>query len=179
MSAGSWQSALRALGGNKVGAAIGELHRTEDDLAAALVGLGDRHVTDHEVYYVARDIAAWSREHVVRLAEAGTDYGLELSAEPSRHARDDDTLVQRLTHKGAEAMGRHHEPMLALLAGLRHVHRMAAGVSLDWEVLAQTAQALHDQELLDLAEDCHPQTLRQLRWANAKVKELSAQAMIT
>ncbi|WP_198020149.1 molybdopterin-dependent oxidoreductase [Nocardioides sp. J54] len=62
---------------------------------------------------------------------------------------------------------------------LRHLHRTAAGVSLDWEVLAQTAQAMKDERLLAVAEDCHPQTLRQMRWANAKVKETAAQVMVT
>ncbi len=56
---------------------------------------------------------------------------------------------------------------------------MAAGVSLDWEILAQTAQAMKDSELLATAKRCHPQTLRQLRWANAKLKESSAQVMVT
>ena len=74
---------------------------------------------------------------------------------------------------------RFHEPTLLLLADLRHVHRMAAGVSLDWEVLAQTAQAMKDDELLATAQECHPQTLRQMRWANAKVKETAAQVMVT
>jgi hypothetical protein len=68
---------------------------------------------------------------------------------------------------------------MLLLADLRHVHRTAAGVSLDWEVLAQTAQAMQDTDLLAVAEDCHPQTLRQMRWANAKVKETAAQTMVT
>lgn len=56
---------------------------------------------------------------------------------------------------------------------------MAAGVSLDWEILAQTAQALSDRELLALSKRCHPQTLRQLRWANAKLKEIAAQTVVT
>ena len=84
-----------------------------------------------------------------------------------------------MKQKGSELTGRLHEPGLLLLADLRHVHRMAAGVSLDWEVLAQTAQAMRDHDLLALAEDCHPETLRQLRWANAKVKETAAQVMVT
>ena len=50
---------LRSLHGNKVGAAIEELHRSEDDLAGALLSLSDRQKADHEIYYVARDIASW------------------------------------------------------------------------------------------------------------------------
>jgi hypothetical protein len=59
------------------------------------------------------------------------------------------------------------------------VHRKAAGVSLDWEILAQTAQALQNADLLDLCQRCHPETLRQMKWANAKLKEVAAQAMVT
>jgi len=175
----SWQAGLRAVGGNKIGAAIGELHRAENSLAAALVALADEQRTDHEIHHVARDIAGWSREHVAGLARVGRDYGLDLDEQPSRRARDDDSLAQLAKRKTAEAVGRFHAPALLLLADLRHVHRVAAGVSLDWEVLAQSAQALKDEELLDLAQDCHPQTLRQLRWANAKVKEIAAQVMVT
>lgn len=166
---------LRSLHGNKVGAAIEELHRSENDLAGELLGLADQQKVDQEVFYVARDIARWSQEHVRRLAEVGRDYGLDLDPEPD----DESSLMARVKQKGAELTGRFHEPGLLLLAGLRHIHRSAAGVSLDWEVLAQTAQAMKDEELLSLAQSCHPQTLRQLRWANAKVKEASAQQLVT
>jgi hypothetical protein len=166
---------LRRLHGNKVGAAIEELHRSENDLAGALLNLSDQQKADHEVFYVARDIARWSQEHVRRLAEVGRDYALNLDPDPE----DEATLLARLKQKGAELTGRFHEPGLLLLADLRHIHRMAAGVSLDWEILAQTAQAMQDRELLGVAEGCHPETLRQLRWANAKVKEAAAQIMVT
>ncbi|WP_371053395.1 MULTISPECIES: hypothetical protein [Rhodococcus] len=74
-------------------------------------------------------------------------------------------------------LGRRHAPSVLLPRDLRTVHRMAAGVSLDWEILAQAAQALSDRELLALSERCHPQTLRQLRWANAKLEEIAAQTV--
>jgi hypothetical protein len=166
---------LRSLHGNKAGAAIRELHRSENDLASALLNLSDQQKADHEIYYVARDIARWSQEHVRRLSEVGRDYGLDLDPGPE----DETTLLARLKQKGAELTGRFHEPTLLLLADLRHIHRVAAGVSLDWEVLAQTAQAMKDAELLATAQTCHPETLRQMRWANAKVKETAAQIMVT
>jgi len=166
---------LRSLHGNKVGAAIEELHRSENDLAGALLNLSAQQKADHEVFYVARDIARWSQQHVRELARVGHDYGLDLSPEPEDGSR----ALARLKEKGAELLGRFHEPTLLLLADLRHIHRTAAGVSLDWEVLAQTAQAMKDTELLAVCQDCHPETLRQMRWANAKVKETAAQAMVT
>jgi hypothetical protein len=171
----TWATTLKGMKGNKVGMAIEELHRAENDLAGALLNLSDQQKVDHEVFYVARDIAQWSREHVRQLAGVGRDYGLDLDPEPE----DESSLMARIKQKGAEALGRFHEPSLLLLADLRHVHRTAAGVSLDWEVLAQTAQALQDTELLEVAQSCHPQTLRQMRWANAKLKETAAQVMVT
>ena len=131
---------LRSLHGNKVGAAIEELHRAENDLAGALLNLSDQQKVDHEIFYVARDIARWSQEHVHGLSGVGRDYGLDLDPRPE----DEATLLARFKQKSAELVGRFHEPTLLLLADLRHVHRMAAGVSLDCEVLAQTAQSMHD-----------------------------------
>lgn len=160
---------------NKLALAIAELHRSENDLAGELLRMSDRHKVDHEVFHVARDIAGWSRQHVRELAAVGTDYGLDLGADPVH----DPTMLAKVRQKGSELLGRHHKPALLLLRDLREVHRKAAGVSLDWEILAQTAQALGDRELLAAAKRCHPQTLRQLRWANAKLKEIAAQAMVT
>ena len=166
---------LHALYGNKVGLAIEELHRSENDLAEGLLRLADRHRVDHEIYHVARDIARWSQEHVRRLAGVGEDYGLTLDPEP----QDEASLAAKLRRKGSELTGRFQAPGLILLEDLRSIHKEAAGVSLDWEILAQTAQAMRNRQLLEVAESCHPETLRQMRWANAKVKETAAQIMVT
>jgi hypothetical protein len=160
---------------NKVGLAIAELHRAENDLAEELLQASDRHKADHDIFYLGRDLARWSQEHVQKLAEHGRNYGVHLDAE----AAGDPSLMATIRQKGAEVLGGHHDPALLLLKDLRDIHRMAAGVSLDWEVLAQTAQALKDQELLALSRQCHPQTLRQLRWANASLKTNAAQIMVT
>jgi hypothetical protein len=171
----TWVSALRSLQGNKVGLTIEELHRAENDLVVALLHLADQHKVEHDVFYVARDIAGWSRQHVRELARAGHRYGVTLDEDPD----DEPSLLGRVRQKGSELTGRLHEPGLLLLADLRHVHRMAAGTSVDWEVLAQAAQALKDTDLLAVAERCHPQTLRQMRWANAKIKETASQVIVT
>ena len=166
---------LRSLHGNKVGAAIEELHRAERGLAGALLNLSDQQRADHEVFHVARDLAGWSQEHIRGLAEVGRAYDLDLDPSPVEPS----ALLAGAKQKGSELMGRFHEPGLLLLADLRHVHREAAGVSLDWDVLGQTAKALKDADLQAVAERCHPQTVRQMKWAEAKVKEASAQIMVT
>src|SRR3954454_18169330 len=96
---------------NKSGASIEELHRSENNLAGALLNLSDEQKIDHEIFYVARDIARWSQEHVRRLAEGGKGYGLDLDPEPE----DESTLLARLKQKGVELFGRFHEPGLLLL----------------------------------------------------------------
>ena len=157
----------------KLDMAIRELHRSENELYTVLLSMSDRHKVDHEVFHVTRDMARWSEQHVAELAGAGEEFGLELDPE----ARNVSGLVESLQQKAAELMGRRSAPGLLLLADLRHLYREASGTSLDWELLAQGAQGAKNKELLDLAERCHPQTLRVSRWANAKLKESSPQVL--
>jgi hypothetical protein len=157
----------------KLDMAIEELHRSENELYTVLLSMSDRHKVDHEVFHVTRDMARWSEQHVAELAGPGEEFGLELDPE----ARNVSGLVESLQQKAAELMGRRSAPGLLLLADLRHLYREASGTSLDWELLAQGAQGAKNTELLDLAERCHPQTLRVSRWANAKLKESSPQVL--
>ena len=148
-----------------------ELHRAETGLARDLLALADRHGADSEITHVARDIATWSQIHVRRLAAAGADHGVRLDPEPRW------TQPRAPIRAVARGMRRRRSPGLLLLADLRHVHRVAAGVSLDWELLAQAAQGMKERSLLELAQDCHPQTLRQMRWANAQLKQSATQVI--
>jgi hypothetical protein len=159
----------------KLDLALRELHRSENSLAADLVKLADRHRADHEIYHVARDLARWSQQHVHELAEIGQRYGLNLKEDPE----EDAGLLATVRSKTSELVGRRPQPGLLLLADLRHLHRVAAGVSLDWELLGQGAQAAKDSELLALTTRCHPQSLRQMRWANAMLKVLSPQILVS
>ncbi|WP_330241901.1 hypothetical protein [Streptomyces sp. NBC_00525] len=157
----------------KLDLVLKEVHRGENALALRLARLSSTHATDHEVHHVARDLAAWSRQHVRELADAAADHGVELSAEP----KEESAAAAWLREKGGELVGRRPETGLLLLRDLRDTYLRAAAVSVDWELLAQTAQAARDQELLDLAGRCHPQTLRQERWANAMIKVVSPQVL--
>lgn len=158
----------------KIGLAIRELHRAENSLAADLLKMADRHKVDHGIYHVARDLAQWSQSHVHELTEVGRRYGVRMLRD---NPKDDSGVMADVREKASELLGERPEPALLLLADLRKVHRKAAGVSLDWELLGQGAQALKDSELLQLTQRCHPQTLRQMRWANAMLKEISPQVM--
>jgi hypothetical protein len=150
-----------------------ELHRAEAGLARDLLAIADRHRTDAEIFHVARDVARWSQIHVRRLAEIGPEHGARLDADPRWSRRPRRALLRGL----AVALRTRRSPGLLLMADLRHVHRVAAGVWLDWELLAQAAQGMKQRTLLELAQDCHPETLRQMRRANAQLKEGATQAI--
>ncbi|MDQ0766459.1 hypothetical protein [Streptomyces canus] len=135
------------------------LHHGERQLARDLLAVAERHAEEHEVHHVATDLADWSREHADRLAEHAAGEGLRL---------DDDTPEPR-SGEGPEG--------LLLLHDLRALHLAATENSLHWEMLAQAAQATRDARLLELASACHPQTLRQTRWTDTLIKQVSPQVL--
>jgi hypothetical protein len=106
------------------------------------------------------------------IAEAGKRYGVKVGTHPRTTS-----VTEPAQRWVSDRLGRRPETSLLLLVDLRRLHRLAAGVSIDWELIAQGAQAAKDDELLSLAQRCHPQVLRQMRWANAMLKELSPQAL--
>jgi hypothetical protein len=116
----------------KLGMAIEELHRSENELYTVLLSMSDRHKVDHEVFSVTRDMARWSEQHVAELAEAGREFDLALDG----RARHVSSLLETLRQKASELAGRHSAPGVMLLADLRHLYREASGTSLDWELLA-------------------------------------------
>jgi hypothetical protein len=157
----------------KLDLAIEELHRSENELYTVLLSMSDRHRVDHEVFHVTRDMARWSAQHVAELAAAGRELGLDLDPQAEHVAG----LLEALRQKASELTGRRSAPGMLLLADLRHLYREASGTSLDWELLAQGAQGAKRKELLDLAERCHPQTLRVARWAESHLKVASPQVL--
>jgi hypothetical protein len=157
----------------KLDLAIEELHRSENHLVTVLMSMSDRHKVDHEVFYVCRDMAKWSRIHVAELARVGRDFGVDLDPE----AREDPGPLEAVRQRTSELLGRRQAPGLLLLADLRHLYKEASGTSVDWELLAQGAQGAKEKELLDVAESCHPQTLRQAKWANSYLKVTSPQVL--
>jgi hypothetical protein len=151
--------------------ALRRAHHAENETVEQLTRLADRHRAEHEIHHVALDLAGWSRENIVRLAEVGAGREVSLSREartpgPVRHALDS---VLAMTPGTA--------PAVLLLEDLRDVYLVCSEASLAWEMLAQLAQSRRDEELLATVAGCHPQTLRQLRWANTMIKTLSPQAL--
>ena len=159
----------------KIDLALEELHRSENDLAHQLLVVSDRHKADHEVFHVARDLAVWSQDHVREIARIGPKYGLELDPEPV----GDPTVLQKIRQEVSDRMGRRSAPALMLLRDLRSVYMDASGVFVDWELVGQAAQGVRDRELLDVTQQCRPETMRQAKWANAQLKEKATQILVS
>jgi hypothetical protein len=158
---------------NGIQYALRQVYDGENEITQDLLRLAAKHSADHEIQHVARDLASWSEEHVTLLARHASDFGLSFD--------EDADTPHRVTERAREALstmiGRRPEPGLLLLEDLRDLYLRASQNSLAWEMLAQIAQAKHERELLALSEECHPQTLRQIRWANTMLKTLSPQVL--
>ena len=159
----------------RLGLALEELHRSENHLAHQLLAVAERHKADHEIFHVGRDLATWSQDHVRRLATFGDRYGVRLDPEPA----GEPALLARVSEAVSDRLGRRSAPALLLLRDLRGLFTHASGVHADWEMVAQVAQSIRDTDLLALAQRCHPQTLRQAKWANSRIKESATQILVT
>jgi hypothetical protein len=136
----------------------------EKDLAAHLLAMAERQVAEHEVHHVALDLARWSADNIEQINRVAEKHDTKL--EPP-------TLDSEVTG----CWSAREEPSLRLLEDLCQTYLLASANSLAWEMLAQVAQATQQLEVLDLTSRCHPQTLRQLRWANTMIKTAAPQAL--
>ncbi|MFD6288324.1 hypothetical protein [Streptomyces sp. NPDC060205] len=153
---------------------LSTLHRGERHLARQLRTVAERHGAEHEIHYIAMDLARWSEEHVQVLADTAQGHGLELT-----HSGGATPVNRAPVHPdgGTPTLNEHLVPALVLLRDLRELHLGAVENSLHWEMLAQAAQALKDDELLALVTTCHPRTLRQMRWTNTMIKNMAPQIL--
>jgi hypothetical protein len=159
----------------KLALAIGDVADAEERLSEALLGLGERHKADHDVYHLTRTLARWSQGHLAALEPFAERYGTDIDT--SGIGRERGGPLTAIREKGAELIGRRPEPGLLLLQDIRALHLLAAEASLGWTILGQGAQAAKDTELLECVSLCHPETLRTMRWALGKLKESAPQIL--
>jgi hypothetical protein len=158
---------------NGIHYAVRRIHNGENDIHKLLLALAEQHHAEHELHHVARDLAAWSADHVHRLAEHASKLNLDLDDDP----RVPKAVTERSRATASTLIGRRVEPGLLLLDDLRDLHLQASDNSLGWEMLAQIAQAEHQRELLTLTQQCHGRNLRQLRWTNTLIKTQAPQVL--
>ena len=152
-----------------------EVQGGEADLERELREVAERHHADHEVRYVAADLARWSLENRRALVALADRYGDDLrdDQDPQRPAPQ----VPDSRETTAERRGRRPEPALLLLFDLRQLYLLASGNGSYWTALGQAAQAARDPELLAVVTACHDRTMRQAAWCDATIKALSPQLL--
>jgi len=186
----------------KVGLAVQQTRSAEEDLAKELERVGERHKTDQEVYHLTRTLAEVSRRNARKITpfqqrypgSGGTRQDEEDPGLLGRLREKGETLLESVTgpegggrsglleaarEKGAEAIGRRPESGLLLLRDLRRIYALASEASINWVILGQGAQAAKDADLLRATKECHPDTLRTLKWANTMIKAVSPQVLMS
>jgi hypothetical protein len=158
----------------KLGLAIRQVARAEEELAQELLKVGERHRTDHDVYHLTRQLSKWSQAHVAALEPHSARHGGSVEAD---EPHDSGGPLAMIREKSAELLGRRPAAGLLLLRDLRNIHLLAAEASLNWTLLGQAAQAAKDAELLECVSRCHPETLRTLRWSLTKLKVAAPQVL--
>jgi hypothetical protein len=161
---------------NKVGMALRELYRAEEELADEYVKAGERLAAEHDVWYECKRFAEQCHAHAEAIRPFASEHDEELP--PSDDATVGETTTAALRHKLSELVGRRPESGLLLLRSLRQLYLQAQEVSFDWIVAGQLAQATRDPELLSLADDLHRETLTQIKWLKTQVKQASPQALV-
>src|ERR671926_1828507 len=130
---------------NKVGIALKELYRAEEELADEYIKVGERLAAEHDVWYECRQFAEQCHRHADEIRSFADRHGEELPAP------DEDTVGETTTaalrHKLSELLGRRPESGLLLLRSLRQLYVQAQEVSFHWMIAGQIAQAVRDDEL--------------------------------
>jgi hypothetical protein len=161
---------------NKVGMALKELYRAEEELADEFVKVGERLAADHGVWYDCKRFAQECHLHADAIRPFAAKHDKQLP--PPDDETVGETTTAALRHKLAEALGRRPESGLLLLRSLRQLYLQAHEVSFHWIIAGQLAQATHDHDLLTLVDELHRETLTQIKWLKTRVKEASPQALV-
>jgi hypothetical protein len=161
---------------NKVGLALRELYRAEEELADEYVKVGERLAVEHDVWYDCKRFAEQCHGHAEALRPFADRHEQQLP--PADDDAVGETSTAALRHKLSELLGRRPESGLLLLRSLRQLYLQAQEVSFHWIVAGQLAQATRDPELLALVDELHRETLTQIKWLKTQVKQASPQALV-
>jgi hypothetical protein len=144
---------------------MGLADHSEATLADSFRAVADGHAKVADVHHTCRMLADWSDQHRQQLASAVDRYG-----------EDEDLDEPERLHAAGLAQARAGE--VGLLRDLQDLHVLASLVQTTWTVIAQGAQGLRDEELLQIAQSCNAETSRQLSWLNTRMKAAAPQALI-
>ncbi|GHF44039.1 hypothetical protein HNQ07_001902 [Deinococcus metalli] len=147
-----------------VGNYLGLAHGSEQHLVDALTKVADHHRDEPDITETCQLMASWSRQHLTHLAPLVQKYGERRSAEPAH-------MEQALFHGPRRGS-------LALLRDLHDLWLLTNEVQLCWTVLEQAAQALRDDELERVCQECGRDTKRQTAFLLTRIKQAAPQALV-
>jgi hypothetical protein len=160
---------------NKIGLALRELYRAEEELADEYVKVGERLAAEHDLWYQCKQFTEQCHRHADAIRPFAERHEQHLP--PADDSELGETTTAALRHKLSELLGRRPESGLLLLRSLRQLYLQAQEVSFHWIVAAQLAQATRDHELLTLVDQLHRETLTQIKWLKSQAKQASPQAL--
>jgi hypothetical protein len=161
---------------NKIGSALEELYRAEEELADEYVKVGERLAAEHAVWYECKRFAQQCHAHAEAIRPFADLHQQQLP--PADDSEVGETTTAALRHKLSELLGRRPESGLLLLRSLRQLYLQAQDVSFQWILAGQVAQATRDPELLALVDELHRETLTQIKWLKSHVKQAAPQALV-
>ena len=144
---------------------VGLADHSEKTLAESFRAVAEGHAAEADIFHTCHLLAQWSDGHRERLAPVVERYGEDDSVDEPERLHADGLVEVRAGQVG-------------LLRDLQDLHVLASLVQTTWTVLAQGAQGLRDQELLDIATAANSETSRQLTWLNTRMKAAAPQALI-
>jgi hypothetical protein len=158
----------------KVDSAITQAQDAERDLAAELRKVGERHAVEHDLYHLAHTLARQCEEHLERLRPHAARYGADSA--PADVA-ETPAVLERVRHMTSELLGRAEATGMLLLRDLRDLYLHAQEAEIAWVILAQTAHAVRDPELLGLVSEIHEDAEMRGKWLRTRIKESSPQIL--
>ena len=160
----------------KLDKAIDDVQDAETDLAKELRAVGERHAVEHDLYHLGHTLAKQCAAHLEQLQPFAERYG---ASTPGKRVAESPRLVETLRRKSAGLLGRSEMSGMLLLRDLRNLYLTAQEAEIAWVILGQCAQAVRDQELLDVTNLCHHEAEMRGKWLRTRIKESSPQILAT
>lgn len=141
------------------------LAESESTLARSYREVAEAHSDEPDIHFLCRTLASQCENHRTQLDGVIERIG--------RAPSDDEP--ERLH---ADAIEEARTGPLGVLRDLQDLYLLATLTDSTWTVVKQAAQALMDQELLTVIEDCQKETSVQLRWLITRIKQAAPQTLI-
>jgi hypothetical protein len=141
------------------------LAESESTLARSYREVAEAHSDEPDIHFLCQTLASQCENHRTQLDGVIERIG--------RAPSDDEP--ERLH---ADAIEEARTGPLGVLRDLQDLYLLATLTDSTWTVVKQAAQALMDQELLTVIEDCQKETSVQLRWLITRIKQAAPQTLI-